>query len=622
MLVTPDGSSLIGAGLDHWYESEISDGRVIDPAEFRFAEWRLERELGVDWFGLPPDYRARRADTWSSTQQINAGLTVPFLRFPQWHVCPSARCGYLQQWPLAMKDRPACPRCARSAARRSQLPTMVQVRFIALCDAGHIQDFPWRNWVHAEFLPTCQRDLRLTSGARASLAGIRIQCECGAQRSLERITQAEPPPADSSYLSSKLCKNHEYRCSGARPWLADETGSGCGRALRGSLRGATNVYYALVRSSIFLPLGNSRAPTELVDFLQTPGPAELLKLYGVRGEDVLPQTLRLHYGAVLNEFSDEQIIAAVSIVLKETNAPAAPAASRFDDPETAFRRAEVAALRRETREEGLNTRLVPSANYSADLAGFLEAVTLCEKLTETRVLTGFARVYPDNSQTLEERFQYLWRDTPPKGKRWLPGYLVHGEGIYLELSEARIRAWEQTPAVQTRLKILSVNFETVQRRRRTYQRSISPRLIALHTLAHLLMNQFTFECGYSTASLRERLYISHDPEAPMAGILIYTAAGDSEGTMGGLVRMGKPGNLEPIVRKAVAAATWCSADPICMELGAKGQGPDSCNLAACHNCALVPETSCEEFNRLLDRALLVGTLDREETGLLSALRAK
>ncbi len=106
----------------------------------------------------------------------------------------------------------------------------------------------------------------------------------------------------------------------------------------------------------------------------------------------------------------------------------------------------------------------------------------------------------------------------------------------------------------------------------------------------------------------------------MAGILIYTAAGDAEGTMGGLVRMGKPGNLEPVIRRAVRQAHWCSADPVCMEMGASGgQGPDSCNLAACHNCALVPETSCEEFNRFLDRGVVVGIVDNPALGFFSTL---
>ena len=101
----------------------------------------------------------------------------------------------------------------------------------------------------------------------------------------------------------------------------------------------------------------------------------------------------------------------------------------------------------------------------------------------------------------------------------------------------------------------------------------------------------------------------------MAGLLIYTSAGDSEGTMGGLVRMGNPGYLEKIIYKALEHTMWCSADPVCID--SKGQGPGSCNLAACHSCVLLPETSCEEQNRLLDRGTLVGSLDNRRTGFFS-----
>ena len=132
------------------------------------------------------------------------------------------------------------------------------------------------------------------------------------------------------------------------------------------------------------------------------------------------------------------------------------------------------------------------------------------------------------------------------------------------------------------------------------------------------MNRLTFECGYSSAALRERLYVSDNPKAPMAGVLIYTAAGDTDGTMGGLVRMGKPGNFEPMVSAVLEAASWCSADPICMEVGASGgQGPDSCNLAACHNCALLPETACEEFNRFLDRGVVIGDTNNQHLGFFT-----
>ena len=49
-----------------------------------------------------------------------------------------------------------------------------------------------------------------------------------------------------------------------------------------------------------------------------------------------------------------------------------------------------------------------------------------------------------------------------------------------------------------------------------------------------------------------------------------------------------------------------------------GQGPDSLNLAACHNCALVPETACEEFNRFLDRGIVIRGLGNTDMGFFRA----
>ena len=194
---------------------------------------------------------------------------------------------------------------------------------------------------------------------------------------------------------------------------------------------------------------------------------------------------------------------------------------------------------------------------------------------------------------------HLWHQ-PPQQDRWVPAYIVYGEGIFIEFNENCLREWLNTHStkIYRRVQPLVERFERIQEERHLRERQITPRFMLLHTFAHLLMNRLTFECGYSSAALRERLYVSENPDAPMAGVLIYTAAGDSEGTMGGLVRMGKPGLFEPVVRSSLLAASWCSADPVCMEVGERGgQGPDSCNLAACHSCALVPETACEEFNR-------------------------
>ena len=104
----------------------------------------------------------------------------------------------------------------------------------------------------------------------------------------------------------------------------------------------------------------------------------------------------------------------------------------------------------------------------------------------------------------------------------------------------------------------------------------------------------------------------------MCGVLIYTASGDSEGSLGGLVRQGEPGRIEDTILSALQNAEWCSSDPVCIQ--SVGQGPDSLNLAACHNCALLPETCCENGNRLLDRGVIIGTLDDNALGFFSSYK--
>ena len=132
------------------------------------------------------------------------------------------------------------------------------------------------------------------------------------------------------------------------------------------------------------------------------------------------------------------------------------------------------------------------------------------------------------------------------------------------------------------------------------------------------MRQLTLDCGYSSTALRERLYVEAG-NTPMAGLLVYTATTDDDGTLGGLQREGDPVRIERSIRAALSAQTWCSSDPRCIEDMLSGD--DGLSLAACHSCVLSPETSCEEFNRFLDRAMLVGTPSSASTGFFAGMVA-
>jgi hypothetical protein len=286
--------------------------------------------------------------------------------------------------------------------------------------------------------------------------------------------------------------------------------------------------------------------------------------------------------------------------------------SDADDDDTEFRRQEYLALRQDADDgrpkRNLLVKSRPIAHYGPIVRESFARISLVHKLRETRVFCGFSRLFPEDGLTRDER-RRLIAERPPI---WLPAAEVRGEGIYLELKETAVQDWlARVPEVMPHLQRMNSSLAKILARRHQPSRVVSPRFVLLHTLAHSLINQLVYECGYGSASLRERIY-SDDGSRPMAGLLLYTAAGDSEGTMGGLVSMGEPGRLEGVIARAIDKARWCSADPVCID--SPGQGPDSCNLAACHACALLPETSCEQQNRLLDRAVLIGTLETPDLG--------
>ena len=190
---------------------------------------------------------------------------------------------------------------------------------------------------------------------------------------------------------------------------------------------------------------------------------------------------------------------------------------------------------------------------------------------------------------------------------------------FLQLDLEALCAWENQPEVLQRVQSATASWQSEWKKRNGDEPvpfEATPRLLMLHAFSHALIRQLTLECGYSTASLRERLYVSEGPEG-MAGVLIYTATSDSDGTLGGLQRRASPDLLGPTVTGALRSAQWCSSDPLCLsgETGA----PDAHSVAACHSCMLVPETSCEHHNRFIDRALLTGGESGTAIGFFESL---
>ena len=239
----------------------------------------------------------------------------------------------------------------------------------------------------------------------------------------------------------------------------------------------------------------------------------------------------------------------------------------------------------------------------------IDTVVGIEKLKEIMVFTGFTRggefVKPTHDDKLpnNDKNDYLVKPDLGKGIGWLPALELYGEGIFIHLNHTYVYAWENLDGVKQRTQILQSRYANSDINKH-HEFVLSARFLLLHALSHLFIKELERLAGYPAASLKEKIYSSQDPQKPMAGILIYTAKADIEGTLGGLVELCQPKHLLQILTRIYEHMQWCSLDPVCSTH--EGQGPGLLNLSACHGCLLLPETSCMCGNILLDRVILNG----------------
>ena len=250
------------------------------------------------------------------------------------------------------------------------------------------------------------------------------------------------------------------------------------------------------------------------------------------------------------------------------------------------------------------------AEVPAFLSSHISQVSKVSRLREVRALRGFTRLVEPCLDTPAERIAPLSRHVDD----WLPALEVIGEGVFIQVDHDVLDRWAASRFAQGRQELLQINTD---RRADAYHRprtdAVDIRTVALHSLAHLLIDQFSLDAGYPAASLRERLYSSDT----MSGLLVYTATSDSAGSLGGLASLSEEAEMAHAFAAGLSRLSWCSNDPVCIE--STGSGADGLNLAACHACLLLPETSCESQNIHLDRATLFGTAEHPTEGLLSDL---
>ena len=625
----PEEVSVMICGLNLWDE-KITQGKInrgsgsINESELRFNEFRLEKVLEVDYFVKPFEYK--------TSGSKNNYLEIPAVRFPSWHYCTNAICGRMREEPLEQPNKKI--ECIACWDQKSKYKSkMIPVRFVAACLSGHIQDVPFREWVHNGPVPNDNQKHDLsyhTGGGSGDLGSITLKCTCGERRSLAGLMNIGKEGVNvfnSALARIGFNKEDEHKfdqsnpndnnptgqyCKGHRPWLGLEginDAKACNNHLQVLIRGGSNVHFSEIQSAIYLPQVSAEANQYVVDLMNTKKEV-LFKLYE-NSKDMFRMILSTEacvtkglisieelYEGVVSEFSNENL---------EDKNDELPAELKLR-----FEEYEYILAGRDSENSDFKAVIKTFEDYIEKdlLEKYFENVVLVEKLKETRVFKGFSRINPNN--------RIDKKDLSNEPVKWLPAVEVYGEGIFLKFKDDIIDEWIDKH--QSSFTNIITRFHAAQLKRRPQDepKNLNPFFIAMHTFAHLLIKKLCFECGYGSSSLRERLYFSDNPKSRMNGILIYTSSGDSEGSLGGLVRQGKAKNLGALVKNAIADAEWCSADPVCSDIGkSSGQGPDNVNGSACHNCCILPETSCEEFNMLLDRATVIGTLDNPEIGFLS-----
>ena len=570
--------SVVVGGMESWDEFAPPAGLANQQIT---TEPRLQEQLGVKGFRLPPV---------SGENEKNPPYLMG-VRFPRWLIC--RYCHRLRQakdWEGGSPGDPAlyCRGCQAKNPEKGKV-YVGPVGFVVACRKGHLDEFPWLWYCHGG--QSCESpDLTLEQGSQIGLAGLILKCtKCGKRRSMEGV------------CGRNTLKDMKIFCHGNRPWLGDREECEEPETNRVLLRGASNLYFPVTASALDIPPWS----------------------------DAIQHKLGVHWDA-LKDHEEEQQRQLIDLLRLEEklNVTADEIVAQVRKGKAALEASGNKELRYEEYEQLVGdgqTTLGERVEFEIlghepppELGAYFGNVVQAKRLREVRAIKSFTRIVPPSSEAFEDDPDF---GAIQRGENdWLPAIEVRGEGIFLTLNETSLETWEERDDVKDRAEMINKNWIKDWLDRHDTEedppQEITPRFILIHSLAHILIRQLSKECGYAGASLRERLYIDSG-ELAMCGLLVYTATPDADGTLGGLVRQGKPERLAELIPAAIQSARWCSNDPLCIKDIQTFSDP--LNLAACHSCLMVSETSCEKFNRLLDRAFLVGEPGNPELGYFSPL---
>ena len=577
-----DRAVVIG-GLEHW-GYDTAGAEPLDDARLRRSLIPRLKALHPD-LDLAPEHYFRKPPA-GDLSDAAPSIGVRALEFPRWLVCQG--CHRLAQPIHEFKSTARGYRHDCSP----RLNHVVPVRFVAACQRGHLTDFPWKAFAHLDREGgECNRaELYLHEGATGDFGKIVVECRnCAARQPLNRATVAFP-----------------FDCHGDRPWLGGRAANeDCDQKLKLLVRTGSDAYFSQVVSALRLPEGE---PDPLRQLVRQKRLWDVLK---DAPDEATVQMFVERIGFVREALDGHSAADVARIVARERAAEARLEERPLRTVE--FERITTAPL----EQPGVVPD--PDVEFAAyrvpesrvDLPAGVAGLIVVPELREVRVQVSFSR-FDSVSADLQGEFDFEQQRIKPApltmpggNEKWLPAAEVRGEGIFIQLDEPAVRAWEKLPAVVDRAEKLLQAFQADGRG----GDFPGVRFYMLHSLSHLLMTAISLECGYAASALSERIYCNPAGagEAPMAAILISTGTTGSEGTLGGLVEEGR--RVRRHLREAWDMGRLCSNDPVCAAHDPSSDSSDRrTEGAACHGCLYIAECSCERFNRYLDRALVVPTI--------------
>lgn len=578
--------SVVVGGINGWNDQH---SKPIDEARLLNNVRSVPGCERVKVFRTPPWMEESQSpfDPW-------AYVGVPVFPFPRWMRCSGCRLlAPVDHGEFTLKVDPFRPDRSRWYHEncRPGRPSVLPTRFMVACPNGHLDDFPWLEYVHrGDTCPHPPPRLELQDAGQATRAtDIRVTCtSCGAWRSAHEAFGFE-------------AWRHLPQCRGRHPHI-HHFEDDCNESPRALLLGASNAWFSVSRSALTIPMNAS-------------GPTDIRQWVDERWDDLLDIEERVVLDYIINrlrsgrgeeqrrwllDYDPDEIWQTIRQRRQEGPRPEEDDSEHIDlrGPEWLAFAAPEPPLSDEFKVRNL---AVPTGFEDR-----LDAPIAVDRLREVIALCGFTRIDGPDDSGIAARLAPLSDEAPS----WLPAAETRGEGLLIRLLEPQVQEWEANYESHDRFKKMLIAHRGWRQRRGLEPNQAEPRarFLLLHSLAHMLIHQVAIDCGYSSASIRERLYCrTPDQGDPMAGVLLYTASPDSEGTLGGLVALAEPGRLAATLHDALNRSGLCSTDPMCAVHEAT-ESLDTLHHAACHACMFVPETSCEHGNRYLDRATIVPTL--------------